>query len=222
MRYTKRNFLKKIASLFDPLGLLAPFTVRAKILLQDMWTAGLDWDEEMSESLTKEAQDWFRELSYLKRLQIPRCLQEKTKTVNAIALHMFVDASENAYEAVVYASYSIEDGSLSSNIVAAKTRVAPTNATSIPRLELMGAVVGVRMAKRISATLDIPMNTSVFWSDSVNVLWWVRGRSRQFKPFDANRVGEIQSISDPAQWRYVQTSINPADFLSRGMKAEEM
>ncbi|MCG7868682.1 MAG: hypothetical protein JAY74_20210, partial [Candidatus Thiodiazotropha taylori] len=162
MRYTKRNFLKKIASLFDPLGLLAPFTVRAKMLLQDMWTAGLDWDEEMSESLTKEAQDWFRELPYLKRLQIPRCLQEKTKTVNAIALHTFVDASENAYGAVVYARYSYEDGSLSSNIVAAKTRVAPTIATSIPRLELMGAVVGVRMAKRISATLDIPMNTSVF------------------------------------------------------------
>ena len=176
----------------------------------------------MSESLTKEAQDWFRELPYLKRLQIPRCLQEKTKTVNALALHTFVDASENAYGAVVYARYSYEDGSLSSNIVAAKTRVAPTNATSIPRLELMGAVVGVRMAKRISATLDIPMNTSVFWSDSVNVLWWVRGRSRQFKPFVANRVGEIQSISDPAQWRYVPTSINPADFLSRGMKAEDL
>lgn len=222
MRYTKRNFLKKIASLFDPLGLLAPFTVRAKMLLQDMWTAALDWDEEMSESLTKEAQDWFRELPYLKRLQIPRCLQEKTKTVNALALHTFLDASENAYGAVVYARYSYEDGSLSSNIVAAKTRVAPTNATSIPRLELMGAVVGVRMAKRISATLDIPMNTSVFWSDSVNVLWWVRGRSRQFKPFVANRVGEIQSISDPAQWRYVPTSINPADFLSRGMKAEDL
>ena len=222
MRYTKRNFLKKIASLFDPLGLLAPFTVRAKMLLQDMWTAGLDWDEEMSESLTKEAQDWFRELPYLKGLQIPRCLQEKTKTVNAIALHTFVDASENAYGAVVYARYSYEDGSLSSNIVAAKTRVAPTIATSIPRLELLGAVVGVRMAKRISATLDIPMNTSVFWSYSVNVIWWARGRSRQFKPFVANRVGEIQSISDPAQWRYVPTSINPADFLSRGMKAKDL
>lgn len=139
------------------------------MLLQDMWTAGLDWDEEMSESLTKKAQDWFRELPYLKRLQIPRCLQEKTKKVNAIALHTFVDASENAYGAVVYARYSYEDGSLSSNIVAAKTRVAPTIATSIPRLELLGAVVGVRMAKSISATLDIPMNTSVFWSDSVNV-----------------------------------------------------
>ena len=66
------------------------------------------------------------------------------------------------------------------------------------------------------------MSTTVFWSDSVNVLWWVRGRSRQFKPFVANRIGEIQSNSDPDQWRYVPTSINPADLLSRGMRAADL
>ena len=66
------------------------------------------------------------------------------------------------------------------------------------------------------------MSTTVFWSDSVNVLWWVRGRSRQFKPFVANRAGEIQSKSDPDKWRYVPTSINPADLLSRGMRAADL
>ena len=45
MKYSNRNFLKKIATLFDPIGLLAPFTIRAKMLLQNMRTAGLDWDE---------------------------------------------------------------------------------------------------------------------------------------------------------------------------------
>ena len=49
MKYMKRNFLKKIATLFEPIGLLAPLTIRAKMLLQDMWTAGLDWDEEMND-----------------------------------------------------------------------------------------------------------------------------------------------------------------------------
>ena len=51
----------------------------------------------------------------------------------------------------------------------------------------------------------------------MKVLWWIRGRSRQFKPFVANRVGEIQSNTDPEQWRYVPTGMNPADILSRGM-----
>ena len=66
------------------------------------------------------------------------------------------------------------------------------------------------------------MTKSTFWCDSVNVLWWVRGRSRNFKPFVANRVGEIQTSTDPKQLRYVPTSINPADMLSRGMHAVEL
>ena len=101
--------------------------------------------------------------------------------------------------------------------MAAKTRVAPSKALSIPRLELMAAVIGVRLSSKISSVMDMKMDQSVFWSDSVNVLWWVRGRSREFKLFVSNRVGEIQSSTDPDQWRYVPTSVNPADILSRGM-----
>ena len=86
MKYTKRNFMKKIETLFDPIGLLAPFTSRARILLQDMWTADLVWDEEMGESVTSETRDWFSELHDLKRIQIPRCLQEKTTSVDDMSL----------------------------------------------------------------------------------------------------------------------------------------
>ena len=221
MKYTKRNFLSKIATLFDPMGLLAPFTIRAKILLQEMWTAGLDWDEELNEPLTSSARTWFDELKDLK-VRIPRCLLEKGKRVDTLTLHTFVDASEAAYGAVVYARCCYQDGSISTNIVAAKTRVAPSKATSIPRLELMGAVTGVRLSTRISKVLELKASQSVFWSDSLNVLWWVRGRSREFKPFVANRVGEIQTYSSPEQWKYVPTNLNPADILSRGMKAVDL
>ena len=55
MPYTKRNFLKKVASLFDPIGFLAPYIVRAKMLLQNMWAAGIDWDDELTEPLTTSA-----------------------------------------------------------------------------------------------------------------------------------------------------------------------
>lgn len=222
MVYTKRNFLKKIATLFDPIGLLAPFTVRAKLLLQDMWTAGVDWDEELNDSLINSARTWFGELSELTQIEIPRCLSEKQKTVDTMQLHTFVDASEHAYGAVVYARYTYQDGSISSNIVAAKTRVAPSISTSIPRLELMGAIIGIRLAITVSKALEMSMAQSIFWSDSMNVLWWIRGRSREFKPFVANRVGEIQSNTSPEQWRYVPSTVNPADILSRGMKAVDL
>lgn len=140
----------------------------------------------------------------------------------SITLHTFVDASENAYGAVVYARSVYEDDSVSSTIVAAKSRVAPNTATSIPRLELMAAIVGVRLATRIANVLELPVGSCFFWSDSLNVLWWIRGRSREFKPFVANRVAEIQTTTRPDQWRYVPTGQNPADLLSRGMRATEL
>ena len=120
------------------------------MLLQDMWTTGLEWDEEMDESLVKTAQNWFSELQDLKWLQIPRSLQEKTTPVDDISLHTFVDASENAHGAVVY-------------------RYTDTDIKMTP-CQLMGAVVSVRLTERISTTLDIPISTTVFWADSVNVL----------------------------------------------------
>ena len=48
MYYSKINFLKKIATLLDPVGCLAPYTIRAKMLLQDMWTASIDWGEVLT------------------------------------------------------------------------------------------------------------------------------------------------------------------------------
>ena len=100
--------------------------------------------------------------------------------------------------------------------------MAPSVSTSIPRLELIAAVIGVRLTTRVSKVLDIPMCRSTFWSDSANVLWWIRGRSCQFKPFVSNRVGEIQSHTNPDQWRHIPTKLNPADLLSRGIKAIEL
>ena len=215
--FTKRNFLKKIATLFDPLRLLASYTIRVKMLLQKMWTAGLEWDDELPEPLIHAARACFGELSDLKQLQIPRCLGEKGRTSDTMSLHTFVDASQDAYGAVVYARCTYKDGSVLSNMVAAKTRVAPSISASIPRLELMPTVVGVRLITRILKVLKIQLSQSTFWSHSANLLSWIRGRSRDFKPFVANRIGEIQSNTNPDKWRHVPIRLNPADCLSRGL-----
>ena len=211
-----------IATLFDPICFLAPFTIRAKMLLQQMWIAGLDWDEELTEPLTNATRAWFSELPELTQLQIPRCLLVGGKQIDNVSLHTFVDASEDAFGAVAYVRYSYQDGTISTNIVAAKTRVARTTATSNPRLELMGGVIGVRLSTRIARVLELQMSRAVFWPDSQNVLWWIHGHSRDFKPFVANRVGEIQTSTNSEQWRYIPTGLNPADILSRGMTAADL
>ena len=63
--YTKRNFLKKISTLFDPLGLRAPFTIRSKILMQETWNAGIDWDEKVPDTIKQKMKKWFQELEML-------------------------------------------------------------------------------------------------------------------------------------------------------------
>ena len=98
----KRNVLKKIATLFDPLGFLSPFIIRAKMIMQEIWIAGTGWDDLLSDELVDKINLWFSELDQLQHLKIPRCLQQKNESVK-INLHTFVDASQGAYGAVVYA-----------------------------------------------------------------------------------------------------------------------
>ena len=160
------------------------------------------------------SRNWFEELPELAQISLPRCLQPLKDEITIFSsLQTFVDASEDAYG---YRN-AYPSGPISSVIVASKTSVAPLRAISVPRLELMGAVLSLRLTKEISKALNIP--DAVFWSDSVDVLWWLRNESRRFKPFVANRVVEIQSLSSSNQWRYVSTENNPADLATRGVTA---
>ena len=146
-----------------------------------------------------------------------RCLQQK-KEIKCAKLHTFVDVSQEAYGTAVYIKVEYKDGSSSVRLVASKTKVAPLHSISIPRLELMGAILGNRLAKSVANALSVDTGLITFWADSANVLWWIKGYSRAFKPFVANRVGEIQMSSNPEQWRYIPTAMNPADCLTRGVK----
>ena len=139
-----------------------------------------------------------------------------------ITLHTFTDASQQAYGAATYSRHLYEDGSVTCCLVASKSKVAPLQAVSIPRFELMAAVVGLRLAEAVGNVLNLPEQEWLFWSDSVDVLYWIRSCSRKFKPYVAKRVGEIQSLTDPEQWRHVPTKQNSADLLTRGLSVSTL
>ena len=218
---SKRNFLKRIATLFDPLGMLSPFVIRAKMLMQEIWVRSLDWDDPLPEELSVKMISWFAELPMLSKIRVPRCLQ--LEEFKSATLHVFVDASQDAYGAVVYMrSEKVGGKEIIMSFVASKTKVAPLQSLSIPRLELMAAVLGKRLALSIAKILNIDRKLITFWTDSTSVIWWIRGYSRQFKPFIANRIGEIQTSTNPDKWRYVPAKENSADYLTRGATVAEL
>ena len=90
-------------------------------------------------------------------------------------------------------------------MIASKGKIVPLQPITVPRLELMGAVLGLRLTQNICRVLEISVRAVRFYFDSKDVLWWIRGRGRDFRPFVANRVGEVQMTTDPSQWRHVPT-----------------
>ena len=112
--------------------------------------AGLDWDEELTRATGKLITSLVRLTSETETTRNTKMPARKSQQSRDRILAHIPNASEDTYRAVVYARYGYYDGSISTNIVAAKTRVAPSKATSIPRLELIGAVIGVRLSPRVS------------------------------------------------------------------------
>jgi hypothetical protein len=144
---TKRTFLSVIAKLFDPLQLLAPFIIRAKMILQQSWISGLTLDEPFSPTLEEQVHTWARELPLIANFEVPKCYKNNTPVNTAI--HTFTDASSLAYVRNVYI-----DGTITVRIVLAKARVTPLKAVSIPRLELMAALLGLTLALKVQELLD--------------------------------------------------------------------
>ena len=167
------------------------------------------WDEGIDGDLTEQVQQWFSELENLRNVQVHRCVQPRTGPAKT-TIHTFVDASRDAFGAVSYVRNVRHDEVVETRVIASKTKDTLLPTMSIPRLELSTAVMGLRLAQSVSKVLQMAIGHTIFWSDSTNILWWIRGNGRCFKPFVANRIGEIQAQTDPFQWRYVPTSLNPA------------
>ncbi|XP_026063123.1 uncharacterized protein LOC113046525 [Carassius auratus] len=214
---TKRSVLKLSARIFDPIGFLTPFTVRVKCLFQEMWIRGLGWDEELPTDLAKEWQSWCSELPQIHHIVIPRWYGIKSEHKHdAQQLHVFCDASEKAYSTVAYLLREADDGTKSTCLVASKSRVAPLKKMSLPRLELMGAVIGARLGNNLLKPLNMELQQVHLWTDSMIVLQWIRSPAYRWKQFVSNRVAEIQSLTNPAMWFHCKGKANPADLPTRG------
>lgn len=187
---TKRiTILSEIAKLYDPLGWIAPVVVVAKMIMQKLWKTGLEWDEPIDGVLLAEWNRYRENLEYIKGLSIPRWLHYSN--ASSIELHVFADASQVAYGAVVYMRV-IDEERVHVNLITSKTKVAPIEKqVSIPRLEICGAALAAKLILEISQVLCVPKTKLFAWTDSTIVLAWLKGGPSRWNTFVSNRVSDI-------------------------------
>ncbi|XP_055585016.1 uncharacterized protein LOC129737877 [Uranotaenia lowii] len=213
---TKREVLRVVMSLYDPLGLLSHFIVHGKILIQDIWRTQSTWDEPISETLKARWSQWIDLFQFLGDIRIPRPYfpGHSSHELSPLQLHVFVDASESAYACVSYLRTEI-NGEIKCALVSAKSKVAPLKTLSIPRLELQAAIIGSRLSKNAVEAHSLAITRRYFWTDSRTVLAWINSDLRKYNQFVSCRIGEILETTSPCEWRWIPTKLNVADEATK-------
>ncbi|KAH9634757.1 hypothetical protein HF086_013617 [Spodoptera exigua] len=222
--YTKRKLLSEISKIYDPLGWLAPITLQAKLLFQNLWNdscQNIGWDDNVPDSIEKEWRQIKSDLPNIKFITLPRWI--KYENNSTIELQAFCDASEKAYACVIYSRTTSASGAYETTLLAAKTKVAPIKKkTTIPRLELCAAVLLAKLLQRITKILEDYDLKITCWTDSKVVLAWLQGNQTKYEKYITNRTTQILNIVPAINWGYVKTNENPADCATRGLPPSKL
>ena len=215
-KYTKRELLKYLASIFDVLGLLTPFVLRLKILFQTTWIEKFSWDVPLNDSM-KET--WISIMDEIEKCNINFPRWTGLIPSDGWTLHVFSDASTKSYSCCAYMVTS--NGS---RLITSKARLCPIKIKlTIPRAELLGVLLGTRIAVRLIEELPQPQECYI-WSDATTVLHWLAKGVLKAEIFIKNRVKEILQHAEKynLKFRYVTTHQNVADLATKGTKLNEL
>jgi len=217
---TKRIVWRVSQAQYDPLGLLAPYMVQFKLVMRDLCAEDgkvKDWDEEVSQRTLEAFKKALEGLREVKQIKFPRSIQPSfLKVKEPPMLLIFGDGSREAYAALAYIRWVAEDGSVECKLIAGKSRVTPKKKISIPRVELMGALIAVRLARKLKDSLGISFKAVRYFTDSSAVLGMLKKDSASFLEFVGTRVSEVKTLSDPnTEWFWLPTEENLADMGTR-------
>lgn len=221
---TKRHCLSLLAKLWDPLGLVTPVTIKFRIDLQELWSAGFDWDNILPNEIQMQ---WMKNLKMINQL-FTSSFNRQLKPHNAVGqpeVHGFSDAGDLAFGAVIFLRWLLNDSSYHVVPVLVKAFVTPLKKKSIPRLELLGCLTLARMYDACIKALNFARIQECkrhFWVDSSTVLSWIKTPPRDFRPYVSVRVAEVQETVGSNDFSYIPSKENPADALTRGISIENL
>ena len=170
---TQRLVLSLVSKVFDAIGLVAPFTVAARLLLKDIWrVTRQQWDDELPQDMVQSFLVWSPDLPKLENIKISRSYF--SGPFDNVELHMFGDSSQDIFSAFAFlrARVTIPTGKIKTELAfdLGKARVAPNKAMTVPKLELQAALLAARLKREITQALTATVNQVLMWTDSTTVL----------------------------------------------------
>ncbi|GFY36409.1 integrase catalytic domain-containing protein [Trichonephila clavipes] len=205
--------LQSAGKIYDPVGFLSPYTIRLKCLLQELWLRKLSWDDELPPDIHAVWSQWWLELSFLSELKIPRKILDSSGDSSEVQIHTFSDASQKAYGAAAFLRVKHKDR-VSVDLVTSKSRVAPLKRLSLPRLELMGALLAARLAKEVKKILDQKVREIQSLTDP-NSWFHCSGKDN---PVDLLTRGiSVDALTTNSKWWNGSSFLRQIDFQTKGL-----
>jgi hypothetical protein len=220
---SKRDILSYISKFYDPLGLIGPVFVRAKVIMQMLWEADSNWDSTPPDNIRKVWTDFINDLSQMQPVVIARCVKTQQTVVNQLI--GFADASSVAYGCCLYLRTIDKHGNVRTELLCSKSRINPSKKKlTIPKAELNAVLLLSELVKRVhnTVTIKLEIHDVHVYSDSQIVLAWLKTDAAKLLAYVANRVRAVGKLTHGYHWHYVHTSDNPADCLSRGLQPQEI
>jgi len=216
-----RGLLSTANFLFDPLGFVAPVVLKARCIHHSLCQQEIEWNEPMPERELRKWEMWFASLSQLQHVAIPRCLGlSSCGDMQRCQFHYFADVSITAYGVVCFLHSVDNKNNIVCSFIMSKSHLAPLDKVSVSSLELMAAVLAIKLEMMVKKELRLDLRPSIFWTDSSIVLLSVRNDRKRFPMFVSRRLALICKHTRVANWEHVPSDQNPADLLSRGATAE--
>ena len=228
--FTKRGILSVTSSLFDPIGFISPVVLGGRLIQREVLSGtgsnvelvGCGWDDALPSSYETMWKTWLTSLKSSCEIRVPRAFYPEGFLPIRQELHVYCDASDLAIGHVAYMKSVDVSKASHVAIVTGSSRVAPRNATSIPRLELCAAMEAAKAATTIMSELRVKPDQLFLYSDSQIVLGYLNNLGKRFEKYVERRVAIILNQTSPSSWYYVGTKENPADLASRPHTTAEL
>ena len=168
--------------------------------------------------------DWLSDLETMPTLWIQRCyFEDVINDPISVELHGFGDASGLSFAATVYLRILTLWG-IHTLSVASKNRASAIAKLTIPRAELMSAVILARLITKVKNAFSplIEISSLFCYLDSMTALYWIVGTDKLWNVFTENRVTQIRKKIPIQNWNYVSTGDNPADIPTRPSKFSDL